>query len=81
MVKFEPEVAYHILIAKYDRLRFDSISAYRDLIEAQMAGHWYDSVFYELDGVQKSLSAQADSMWGVLDYLRTRIEEEQHDAV
>jgi hypothetical protein len=81
MTKFEPEVAYRILIAKYDRLRFDSIMAFRDFIGVQMAGHWYDEVFYTFDRRYKALSDQADSMWDVLDYLRTRIEEEQHDAV
>lgn len=78
MPKFEPKVAYRILIEKYDRLRFDSILAYRDFIGVQMEGHWYDEVFYTFDRRYKALEARADSMWDVLDYLRGRIEEEDN---
>lgn len=81
MTKFEPEVAYRILIEKYDRLRFDSIMAYRDFIGVQMSGHWYDEVFYTFDRRHKALSDAADSMHDVLDYLRDRIEEEKNDTL
>lgn len=81
MTKFEPEVAYRILIAKYDRLRFDAILAYRDLVEIEYRGELnpYGRLWRcrEING----LTETADAMWPVLEYLRTRIEEEQHDAV
>lgn len=81
MTQFEPEVAYRILLARYNRLWHENILANRDLLDLEYSGELnpYGRLwrFREISALEK----EADSLRDVLDYLRTRIEEEQHDAV
>lgn len=81
MTKFEPEVAYRILNERYERLILEKGQALLRFFVATVDGHWYDDVFYSLDRVVKFYEGELDRLWPVLDYLRTRIEEERHDAV
>lgn len=81
MTKFEPEVAYRILSEKQRRLYSRSADLLRERIDLELRGEltylgrlWRGWEITALDD-------QADAMWDVLDYLRTRIEEEKHDAV
>lgn len=77
MTKFEPEVAYRILNERYERLIAEKSHAWYLFFVATVDGHWYDEIFYSLDRVAKSYDDEIDRLWPVLDYLRTRIEEEK----
>ena len=81
MTKFEPEVAYRILYERYKRLVHQKSEAHYDFFVATVDGHWYDDIFYCLDRIVKSYERELDELWPVLEYLRTRIEEESNDAV
>lgn len=81
MTKFEPEVAYRILADKQRRLYDRSASLLWERIELELRGelNYYGRLWRGQEIT--ALEDRADSMWDVLDYLRTRIEEERHDAV
>lgn len=79
MSKFEPEVTYRILNDRYERLIRDKGYALYDFFSATVDGHYYDDIFYSLDRIVKSYEVEIDRLWPVLDYLRTRIEEEKND--
>lgn len=81
MTKFEPEVAYRILADKQRRLYEHSSALLWERIELELRGelNYYGRLWRGQEIT--ALEDQADSMWDVLDYLRTRIEGEQHGAV
>lgn len=71
MTKFKPEVAYRILKERQDRLYEDAATL------------WNSADYVEYLNWREFMSSLSGAvlMEDVLDYLRTRIEEEQHDAV
>lgn len=77
MTKFEPEVAYRILADKQRRLYDLSAALLRERIDLDLRGglNYYGRLWrgWEI----AALEDEADGMWDVLDYLRTRIEEEK----
>lgn len=81
MTKFEPEVAYRILVEKQRRLYAKAGSLLRDQIELELRGelNYYGRQWRGRE--IESVWVQANKMWDVLDYLRNRIEEERNDAV
>lgn len=81
MTKFEPEIAYRILADKQRRLYENSESLLWEMSKLDIRGEL--NYYGELWRGQEitALEDQADSMWDVLNYLRTRIEEEQHGAI
>lgn len=77
MTQFEPKVAYRILNDRYERLIRDKGNALYRFFAATVDGHWYDDLFYHLDSVVKSYEREVDNLWPVLDYLKTRIAEDE----
>lgn len=79
MTKFEPEVAYRILKDRQDRLYGRSTALLHERIELDLKGdlNYYGRLWRWRE--INALEDEADGMWDVLDYLRTRIEEEQSE--
>lgn len=81
MTKFEPEVAYRILKARQQRYFQKGMNLIFEKAQLWVNGEltpWAEEWF------EREINREHDSgneMWPVLDYLRTRIEEEQHDAI
>ena len=81
MTKFEPEVAYRILKDRQKRY----YQAGMDLI-FEKAQLWVNGQLtpWAEEWFEREINSEYDSgneMWDVLNYLRTRIEEEKHDTV
>lgn len=82
MTKFEPEVAYRILKARQDRLYEDAATLWNSA-EFGYSRSWELANYVEYLNWREFMSGLSGAvlMEDVLDYLRTRINEDQHDAV
>lgn len=74
MTAFDPAVTYRILAAKRDRIQNEGWEFFRRKIWAEMDGHWYDQVFYDLDAKYRAKMDEADGLMDVLMWLQEQIE-------